>query len=514
MSDHEAPRTIACRRRRDRAPRGNSGADGCRSAGTNSDSRSFRCRGAMCSSCRSTSRAAARRSLTEYAALRPLPQRIVRQVLGCGVVVGAPRARLAGSRRPAVRRRDAARPSAGAPRRTRVDVRVGVAPDPVVLHAGAAAVPARRHTGRVRQDRLGRRHERAGAHRVGRIRASVAARTTDVPCAARPRTRARGTDLELCITAPLPVRSERVPKAALPPVSPLREVAEIDGPLTRLRCASRRGGSRSCRTRQTLDGQARRVARRARTARARRSGSRSCASADGTATGSPGTWRTRPTGSTSGIGSTAGPVAPFGFDLLHFFFQEEFVRRRPAVARRVRARRASGPRTGFGESVSIPMSSTSLRLLHRLEIRLRAERAVQRGAEAEAGVRTRRHLHIARTRRILPNASEAVESGIDAPGRGRVTGGTRSSMQRAAGQAISTAARHRIPGADTGHAPRSCPRWGAQSRRQRGLRLRQLPSAAGSSRPSSEPMVRVSSSSRSPCSTSCPRSANSGPRPA
>src|SRR5262245_15736066 len=40
--------------------------------------------------------------------------------------------------------------------------------------------------------------------------------------------------LELCVTAPLPSASRRVPKAELPPIAPLREVAEVDGALVHL----------------------------------------------------------------------------------------------------------------------------------------------------------------------------------------------------------------------------------------------------------------------------------------
>jgi hypothetical protein len=80
------------------------------------------------------------------------------------------------------------------------------------------------------------------------------------------------------------------------------------------------------------------------------------------------------------------PGVPFGFDLLHYFFQEDFVRRqRPlleAFARAGTEAAAGLQRLGFG-----PDDQAVLRLLHRLELRMRAERAVRGGADADPGVR-------------------------------------------------------------------------------------------------------------------------------
>ena len=78
------------------------------------------------------------------------------------------------------------------------------------------------------------------------------------------------------------------------------------------------------------------------------------------------------------------PDRPLGFDLLHFFFQDAFVV--PGRNRRRRVR-GSGERAESGlRRLGIEAEARlALRRLHRLEVRLRAEDAVQRGAEAEPG---------------------------------------------------------------------------------------------------------------------------------
>ena len=80
------------------------------------------------------------------------------------------------------------------------------------------------------------------------------------------------------------------------------------------------------------------------------------------------------------------PDVPFGSDLLHFCFQDAFVvDGQPLLQAFERAGAAASAglrRLGVDSDAQIV-----LRLLHRLELRLRAERAVQQGAQADPGVR-------------------------------------------------------------------------------------------------------------------------------
>ena len=77
---------------------------------------------------------------------------------------------------------------------------------------------------------------------------------------------------------------------------------------------------------------------------------------------------------------------PFGFDLLHFFFQDAFVARsQPLLSAFADA--ATRAATGLLRLGLDADEQSALRRLHRLEIRLRAENAVQRGAEPDPGVR-------------------------------------------------------------------------------------------------------------------------------
>ncbi len=80
------------------------------------------------------------------------------------------------------------------------------------------------------------------------------------------------------------------------------------------------------------------------------------------------------------------PGRPFGFDLLHFSFQDAFVARSQPLLRAFAdaATRATAGLRRLGLDAD---TQAALRRLHRLEVRLRAENAVQRGADPDPGVR-------------------------------------------------------------------------------------------------------------------------------
>ena len=278
---------------------------------------------------------------------------VVRQVLGAAWVARSSRTRRSAAARhcrPVTKRCSAISARCSA---SRAHVRHRVAVGRVVLHAGAAAVPPRRHACGIRQDRLGRSHERqvraesdalrswSTAHRPSSCTPPAPARRrVAAPRAVRHRaastTSRSGSRLRSCR------RSSR-----------LREVARARRAADTLRrCANRGGGSRSWPTRPRSN--------------ARRPGSRDALGAHrcrrfgdvelavralARRLGCVEHGARRPTGSTSGTGSTAGPDVPFGFDLLHFFFQDAFVVDGPAAccsaferAARGRERRAATPR--------------------------------------------------------------------------------------------------------------------------------------------------------------------------
>ena len=276
------------------------------------------------------------------------------QVLGAAWSFGLPELVLRRRAVAADRRRDAPR----AHLRTVLDepaltFATGLAVGRLVLHAGAAAVPPGRHAGRVRQDRLGRRHERAGARRVGG--AAARGRRGAPSSSTRPRSLHAGPweHLELCVTAPLPRRSKRVPSAQLPPVLALYEVAAArrSAGRVRTRAAHRRGGNARSPTRRRSRG--RRPGSPTRSASRRRDrGRRARVRPLARRLGRPGTWPRPPTALYVWDWEYSRPDVPFGLDLLQFYFQEYFVARRAAAARSRSTERPRTPPTDFVASAS------------------------------------------------------------------------------------------------------------------------------------------------------------------
>ena len=81
------------------------------------------------------------------------------------------------------------------------------------------------------------------------------------------------------------------------------------------------------------------------------------------------------------------PARPFGFDLLHFFFQDAFVVRSQPLLRAFEDA-ASRAATGLRRLGLDADAQATLRRLHRLEVRLRAENVVRRGAEPDPNIRS------------------------------------------------------------------------------------------------------------------------------
>jgi hypothetical protein len=192
-------------------------------------------------------------------------------------------------------------------------------------------------------------------------------------------------NLELCVTAPLPRESRRVPKAELPPIAPLREVAEVDGALVHVPVRQSSWWQQIVADAGALDAQAPALASNLTRLDEQLGGT---VLPFGRWHGDWVAWNMAqaPDGLYVWDWEYSRAGVPFGFDLLHFFFQEAFVRRgRPLLSAFAQAgsdAAAGLQRLGFG-----PDDQAVLRLLHRLELRMRAERAVQQGAEPDPGVR-------------------------------------------------------------------------------------------------------------------------------
>jgi hypothetical protein len=216
-------------------------------------------------------------------------------------------------------------------------------------------------------------------------------------CAAAPRTvhapvllhAGPWQQLELCVTAPLPPKSRRVPRRHLPPVHPLVEVAALDGEPERGPLGQSAWWRAIEQDAPALEAQAPGLG----------SAIASLAATEGDVELRYGRWHgdwvawnmaLGPEGMPEGLyvwdWEYSRPAVPFGFDLLHFFFQDAFVaRRQPLLTAFSQA--AEHAWAGLRELGIGPDEQLLLRRLHRIELRLRAERAVRAGAEADPGVR-------------------------------------------------------------------------------------------------------------------------------
>ena len=333
------------------------------------------------------SRAAARRSLTEYAALRSLPKRVVRSVLGAAWTFGLPEVFLRGRAQLPAGDEHAPRPSPRCARRAGPHLRDRTAARRVLLHTRAPAVPARRHAGGVRQDRLGHRHRRASARRIGGPRARWP-RCRPSGCT-RPGCCYAGSwqHLELCVTAPLPTRAKRVPSAHLPPVLALFEVAVLDGPITNSTGARLDVVAGSVRDAATgLEGQARGLGD------ALDDLESDCGAVElqfGRWHGDWVAWNMAeaPDGLYVWDWEYSRPDRPFGFDLLHFFFQDAFVARSQPADVRLR-------RSGRTRRAGVAPTRAGVRGAGRVAVVCTASRSAsgprprcERGADAEPGLR-------------------------------------------------------------------------------------------------------------------------------
>jgi hypothetical protein len=330
------------------------------------------------------SRTAARRSLSEYSALRPLPTRVVRRLLAAAWRLGIPEHLL---------RERAELPTGdetllGHLRRTLDEPRltfatglrrVGSFYTPVLQLFRSDGTPVA--YAKVGWDDVTSAQVRAESDALERV-AAAPARSFHAPTVLWAGTWGH---LELCVTAPLPRASRRVPEAALPPIDPLRDVAAVDGALAHLPVRQSSWWQRIVADADGLGMQVPSLAAH-------------LARLDDEVGGTVlpfGRWHgdwvawnmaQAPEGLYVWDWEYSRPAVPFGFDLLHFFFQEAFVRdHRPLLSAFAKAgsEAAAGlQRLGLGAD-----DQAVLRLLHRLELRMRAERAVRRGAEADPGVR-------------------------------------------------------------------------------------------------------------------------------
>jgi hypothetical protein len=340
------------------------------------------------------SRAVARHSLSEYTALRPLPQRIVRRALAYAWASAVPERLLRGR---------AVLPSGDETLLGHLRELLG---EPALTFAaGLRRIPSfytpvlqlfRPDGTPVAYAKIGWDDVTTAQVRTesDALRRVAAAHTTTFHA---PRVLATGPwdRLDLSITAPLPRRSARVPKASLPPVEPLHEVAEVDGPLVRVPVRESSWWQQVMSDARALDGQPDGWPADGWPADGWMDAVSHVDDEIGQAELRFGRWHGdwvawnmahAPDGLYVWDWEYSRAGVPFGFDLLHFFFQEAFVRGgRPLLDAFAEAgERATDGLRRIGLDAD---EQEALRLLHRLEIRLRAERAVQRGAEAEAGVR-------------------------------------------------------------------------------------------------------------------------------
>jgi hypothetical protein len=195
--------------------------------------------------------------------------------------------------------------------------------------------------------------------------------------------------LMLCVTAPLPARARQVPEALLPGIDALAELVHLDGDATAGRLTASSWWRAICDEAPGFDRQApgftdalERI---------------EVAAADlelrfGRWHGDWVSWNmahdpdTRPSGLFVWDWEYSRPGVPFGLDLLHFSFQAAFVQQGvPMLEAFDRAGRQAVPGlTALGIDLD---AQAMLRVLHRLELRVRSERAVAAGAEPDPGVR-------------------------------------------------------------------------------------------------------------------------------
>ena len=339
------------------------------------------------------SRGRARRSLSEYGALRSLPKRVPRQALGAAWSIGLPEVVLRGR----------AELPAGDDTllghlREVLDERaltfatglrwVGSFYTPVLQLFRPDGTPVA--YAKIGWDDVTTAQVRAESDAL----ALVASAATDLLHAPGLLHAGRWQHLELCVTAPLPRRAKRVPGAHLPPVLALREVAALDGPIATHDARSSPWWHEIMAGRPGLERQAPGLA-----------DALGRLDTDVGAVELPfGRWHgdwvawnmaEAPDGLYVWDWEYSRPGARSGFDLLHFFFQDAFVARsQPLMDAFEDARHA--PTSGCGGSASTP---THGRTASAPPARSPAARRERGATRCRAGSRRAgcRHLHSACT---------------------------------------------------------------------------------------------------------------------
>jgi hypothetical protein len=328
--------------------------------------------------------AVARRSLTEYSALRSIPKRVVRYALGESWRVRLPEVVL--------RRRATLPTGAGTliehlcsvlaePRLTFATGlrRVGSFYTPVLQLFRPDGTPIA--YAKIGWDGVTGRQVRAESDALRLV-------TTAEPTLFRAPAllyAGRWQHLELSVTAPLPPDARRVPSSHLPPVLALREVAALDGPVKSFRLQDAPWWQRISDEAPGFEIQAPGLSE----ALARlQEEAGDVVLPFGRWHGDWAEWNMALAAGRLHVWDWeySRPDVPFGLDLLQFFFQQYFVvEGQPLVPAALRAAEDAAPglkTLGLGRD-----EQSVLTRLQRLEHRLRAERAVRAGAEPDPHVR-------------------------------------------------------------------------------------------------------------------------------
>jgi hypothetical protein len=330
------------------------------------------------------SRAAARRSLSEYGALRSLPKRVARQALGAAWTIGLPEVVLRG--RATLPAGDDTllghlREVLGERALTfATGLRwVGSFYTPVLQLFRPDGTPVA--YAKIGWDDVTTAQVRAESDAL----ALVAAASTDLLHAPGLLHAGPWQHLELCVTAPLPRRAKRVPSAHLPPVLALHEVAALDGPVVTHEVRRSPWWQQILERAPALDPQAPRLVDALGQLDAEVG---AVELAFGRWHGDWVAWNMAEAADGLYVWDWeySRPGRPFGFDLLHFFFQDAFVARSQPLLSAFddAATRAASGLLRLGLDAD---AQAALQRLHRLEVRLRAENAVQLGADPDPAVR-------------------------------------------------------------------------------------------------------------------------------
>ena len=317
------------------------------------------------------SRTVGRRWLSEYGALRSLPKRVARQALGAAWTIGLPEVVLRGR----------ATLPAGARRCWAISREVLGEPALTFATACAGSGRSTRRCATVPSDGTPVAYAKISWDNVttSQVRAEsdalalVATGTTDSLHAPGLLHAGQWQHLELCVTAPLPRQSKRVPPRSCRPCSRYTRSRCWTVRSRRMRCGGRRGGSRSS-TRHPRS-KARRPGSARRSTGWRPTWGRSNSVPDaGTALGL--VEHGRGPGRALRLGLGVQPArSSVPFDLLHFFFQDAFVARSQPLL------------TAFSDTANAGQARTvSTRARHKAQATLRRSTASRSACAREHGV--------------------------------------------------------------------------------------------------------------------------------